>query len=596
MQMQMQSVNGLQKDKKGSIKHKQNFIEGAVILTIGMLLVKIVGALFKIPLANIITENGMGYFGTAYAFYSVVYSLATAGFPIAVARMVAENYSLKRYNDIRKIRRVSFPVFLIMGIIGTLCMVIGAPLYTKAVGNSGAFLSMAVLSPSIIFCCLSSVYRGYYEGLSNMLPTAVSQITESLSKLLLGLSAALCTVYFLNGEFAQYGTVLGEALSASDAALKVYSLAAAASISGVTLGSFFSFLYLFIYHKRKGDGITKEMYRMSPMPHKSKSVAKKLLLTAIPIGIGALAMSIATLIDSTLLQNKLGEIMAADPATVLQMYEGLIPKENLSDVSTIPNFLWGCYSNAMTVFMLVGSVTQAIGISALPGLTEAYTKKNKAQIKKNVESVLRVTGLFCIPAGVGICVLSEPIAKFIYGSTSGSNITAKILVVLGIAAIFAALTTPITSMLQAVGRMEIPVIFIVSSLVIKVLINYFVCSIPEINILGAGTGTLICYLFVTVAELIAIKKVTKANVSVKDAMLRPFIAALFCGAAAYLMSNLIKNIGLDIKLNCVLSIVFAVIIYAVSVLLLKAVTKDEILMLPKGEKISKILEKHGWIR
>ena len=592
----MQSVNEPDKTKKGSIKHKQNFIEGAVILTVGMLLVKIVGALFKIPLANIITENGMGFFGTAYAFYSVVYSLATAGFPIAVARMVAENYSLKRYNDIRKIRRVSLPIFLITGTVGTLCMIIGAPLYTKAVGNSGAFLSMVVLSPSIIFCCLSSVYRGYYEGLSNMLPTAVSQITESLSKLLLGLSAALLTVYILNGEFAQYGTVFGEALSSADAALKVYSYAAAASILGVTLGSLFSFLYLFIYHKRKGDGITKEMYRMSPLPHSGKSVAKKLLLTAIPIGIGALAMSIATLIDSTLLQNKLGEMMVVDPYTVLEMYKGLIPEENLSDISTVPNFLWGCYSNAMTVFMLVGSVTQAIGISALPGLTEAHTQKNKAEIKKNIESVLRVTGLFCIPAGIGICVLSEPVAKFIYGFGTGSSITARILVVLGIAAIFAALSTPLTSMLQAVGRIEIPVIFIISSLVIKVLINYFVCSIPEINILGAGTGTLICYLFVTVAELIAIKKVTKANVSIKDAILRPFIASLFCGATAYVVSNLLKNIGLDIKLNCIVSIMAAVIVYAVSVLLLKAVTKNEILMLPKGEKISKILEKHGWIR
>ena len=92
----MQDTNIPNKNKKGSIKHKQNFIEGAVILTIGMLIVKLVGALFKIPLAIVITENGMGYFGTAYAFYSVVYSLATAGFPIAIARMVAENYSLKR--------------------------------------------------------------------------------------------------------------------------------------------------------------------------------------------------------------------------------------------------------------------------------------------------------------------------------------------------------------------------------------------------------------------------------------------------------------------------------------------------------------------
>lgn len=592
----MQSTAKVQDNKKGSIKHKQNFIEGAVILTFGMILVKLVGALFKIPLANIITENGMGYFGTAYAFYSVVYSLATAGFPIAIARMVAENYSLKRFNDIKKIRKVSIPIFLITGTVGTILMVVGAPFYAKAVGNSGALLSIATLSPSIIFCCLSSIYRGYYEGLSNMVPTAISQITESLSKLIIGLSLALISVFVLNGEFETYGTVLGKVMTESEAALSVYSIASAASILGVTLGSLLSFLYLFFYYKKQGDGITKEMYRMSPKPHSGKAVAKKLIFTAIPIGIGALAMSIATLIDSTLLQQKLSELVSSSPQAILSMYEGFIPESNLKNIETVPNFLWGCYSNASTVFMLVGSVTQAIGISALPGLTEAFTKKNKEDIKNSVESVLRVTGLFCIPAGIGISVLSEPVAKFIYGSGSGSNITAKILVILGIGAIFAALTTPLSSMLQAVGRVDLPVIFVISGLLVKVLINYFVCAIPEINILGAGTGTLICYFLVAVAEMIAIKKVTNAGVSIKNAILRPFIAALFCGATAYFTNYALKNIGLDIKLNCLISIILAVIVYVIFVLFLKAVTKNEVLMLPKGEKIFKILEKHGWIR
>ena len=592
----MQDTNIPNKNKKGSIKHKQNFIEGAVILTIGMLIVKLVGALFKIPLAIVITENGMGYFGTAYAFYSVVYSLATAGFPIAIARMVAENYSLKRYNDIKKVKRVALPIFLITGTLGTLLMIIGAPFYTEAVGNSGAYLSIIVLSPSIIFCCLSSIYRGYYEGLADMLPTAVSQITESLCKLLIGLSLAVLTVYLVNGEYEAYGTVLGNIVSESEAALKAYSLASAASILGVTLGSAASFLYLCIYYKRHGDGINADMYRMSPKPHSGKAVAKKLIFTAIPIGIGALAMSIATLIDSTLLQQKLNEIMESSPDALVNIYKGMIPEANLENRESIPNFLWGCYNNASTLFLLVGSITQAIGISALPGLTDAFTKKNKDEIKKNIESVLRVTSLFCIPAGIGISVLSEPVAKFIYGSGLGSSITAKILVILGIAALFASLSTPLSSMLQAVGRVELPVIFVIIGLIIKILINYFVCGIPEINILGAGTGTLICYMLVTVMELIAVKKVTNAGVSIKNAMLRPTVSALFCGAAAYIANNLLNNLDIDIKLNCIISIFFGVTVYIIMLLLLKAVTKNEVLMLPKGEKIAKILEKHGWIR
>ncbi|MEG1428057.1 MAG: oligosaccharide flippase family protein, partial [Oscillospiraceae bacterium] len=353
--------------KQTAIHH--TFLQGALILTIGMVIVKVVGALFKLPLANIITANGMGYFTAAYSFYAVFFSLATAGFPIAIAKMVAENYSLGRYNDVKQVKRVSLPIFLITGSLGTLVMMVGAPFYANSLNNPGMLLPILVLAPSIFFCCLSSIYRGYYEGLRNMYPTAISEIVEVLVKLIVGLSGAILTMYLCHAEFEATGTVFGVAMDVNVAMLSTYSYAASAAILGVTAGSLLSWMYLVLYYRRKGDGITTEMYRSSPMPHSGKSVAKKLVMIAIPIGIGSLAISVAGLVDVTFLLGRLGDTMKTNPEVVLNMYRGLIPPENLADITTIPNFLNGCYGNALTIFMLVPTITQAFGISALPSLT-----------------------------------------------------------------------------------------------------------------------------------------------------------------------------------------------------------------------------------
>ena len=161
-------------------RKRQSFLHGALILTVSMILVKLIGAMFKIPLTWIITEEGLGYFNTAYHFYSPIHSLATAGFPIAIARMVSENLACGRYADVRRIHKLSIPIFLITGGLGLAVMVISAPFYVRAIGNGGALPAMFCLAPAILFSCLSSVYRGYYEGMSNMYPTAISEVMEAI--------------------------------------------------------------------------------------------------------------------------------------------------------------------------------------------------------------------------------------------------------------------------------------------------------------------------------------------------------------------------------------------------------------------------------
>lgn len=178
-------------DSKGSVslsaKQKQNFLHGALILMSATVIVKIIGYFFKVPLKGIIGVSGFGYFNAAYGLFNTLYALSVAGMPVAVARMVAQNMQQGRYRDVRKIKRLSTISFLCTGLLGTLLMFAGAGPYVRFAENPNAFLAVFVMSPAIFFVCVSSSYRGYYEGLRNMYPTAWSQISEALAKLACGL-------------------------------------------------------------------------------------------------------------------------------------------------------------------------------------------------------------------------------------------------------------------------------------------------------------------------------------------------------------------------------------------------------------------------
>lgn len=562
--------------KQPEARVRQSFLHGALLLTAGVLLVKVVGALFKIPLSAVITEDGMGYFSTAYSFYNVIFSIATAGFPVAVSRMVSENDSLGRWRDVRRIKQAASPVFLLTGAVGTGLMILGAPLYTRAVGNAGALPAMLALAPSVLLCSLAAVYRGYYEGLRNMTPTTVSQVIEALAKLLFGLSGAYFVMARASREFAASGTVLGRAVAdGAEAQRTICAFGAAAAILGVTLGSALSLLYLHL-RDRRGDGIPAAQLARAPQPQPRRTLARQLVRSSIPIAVGAVAMSISGLIDASFLQTRIAHILRTDPAPLLAMYAGSIPQANLDAPESIPNYLFGCYNMALTLFMIVPSVTQAFGVSALPSVTHAFARGVKAELRAAMETVLRVTSIFALPAGIGLSVLAGPIARLVYGDRPSTPIIAAALAAMGAASIFAAVTTPLGSMLQAVGHMELPVILVLSGLVVKVVLNYILAGVPQINILGGGISTLVCYVLVTVAELFALVRITGIRFDFVSTVFKPLLAAGCCGAAAYGVWRCLARATGGARLDALFAVAAGAAVYAAALVLLRAVRPQEL--------------------
>lgn len=579
-------------------KVNHSFAAGALIMTIGMFIVKLAGAAFKIPLSYILGGVGFGYFTTAYNMYSPIHALATAGLPIAISRMVSGYMTQGRYKDVKLMHKISIPLFMATGLFGSLLMIFGSFYYVQLVNAPGSLYSLLALAPTIFFSCLISIYKGYYEGLRNMVPTAVSEIIEAFGKVIFGISLAWLTVSYGMSEFQKFGTVFGTTYETKEAAkLAILPWVSAAAVVGITLGSVAGYLYMLIKFKICGDGITPEELKEAPEPYPVKKIMKMLLSISVPVALGAIIMNVASTIDSTLIQTRLNDIMTSTPEALLKVYGSLIPQQNIK-AGKVHVFLLGCFGYMNTVVMVLPTITQGFAISALPNVTSAWVSGVKEKIKSSIETVLKVTSIVSLPIGIGMSVLSLPIMDLIY-NTFGKNKSAEEVVIsshiMGIYAlgiIFVAIGTPICSTLQAVGRADIPLKALTAGVVMKIAFNYILVGIPEINIQGAGIGTLICYLFVCAVTLFSLKKETKVSLDFTGVFLKPLLCALICGATAWASQGLMA-MAIPYKLATVIAIALAAVVYVFALFLTKTVTSKDLATIPKCKKIIKVLEKFG---
>lgn len=576
-----------------STRKKHSFLQGALILTVAALIVKVIGALFKIPLNYILGGDGMGFFSTAYDLYMPIYVLSNAGLPVAIARVVAQSAAQGNYRDVRKTLRLANLIFFITGTCGFCIMFFGARFFVNTIGNPGAYLAVTAMAPTVFFVCLTSSFRGYYEGLQNMYPTAISQVVEVIGKLILGfgLSAAL-----YNHGVASYeatGMVFGKAYSTPEAAnIAVLQVAAAGAIAGVAFGSLLSALSIFLHHKIKGDRITKEELTQPQQDHSRLYIFKQIITISIPIALGSCVSQLTGVIDLWSVLNRLHAAVSADFATISNMYGAAIPfGKALED---IPNYLNGCYKGmAVTMYNLIPTFTVALGVSALPPITVAWETKNHISLKRNIESVLRMTMLLALPLGLGMSFLSNEILTLLFSSRPNEvAIATPLLSILAIAVIFSAACSPINSMLQAIGRADLPLKIMAVCAVIKLSTNYILVGTPSINIRGAAIGTLVCYVLIMCISLFFLFKITKIKPNLISIFLKPALSGLLCALSAFGVCRLLQQIeAFPAKLATVAAILVGGIVYVLALLILRAIDEDDLKMLPKSQKLIALYNK-----
>lgn len=523
---------------------KQSFFGGAAVLAVATAIVKVIGMFFKIPLQQIIGEAGYGYFTTAYDIYSVLLMISTAGLPVAMSRMISEAQALEQYNQIRKIYQVSLRVFLTLGLVGFLGMAIFCKQLAVLMGQANAWYAVLALSPAVLFIGLISSYRGWFQGQSNMTPTSISQVMEALCKLLIGLLAA----WFIVGR------------------LDNIPLAAGGAILGVTIGCVVSATYL---HSRRSR--SARLLPEGGAAKSGKATLRQLLAIAIPITIGAAGLQLITLVDTVIYMHRLKTAAGFSQAE--------------ADV------LKGIYNYCQTIFNLPCSLIVPISVSIIPALTAHLTTKNQQGAAMVRESSIRVTALLAMPCAVGLAVLSTPVYHLLSSGSSEESLrtAGPILSVLGITVLFNAIVLVTNAIMQAHGDVKTPVINMLIGGVLKVIINFILVGNPSINILGAAIGTLCCYILITTLNLFAMRRTIGVKLPMHKLVLKPLIASLGMGAAAWFAYRAIHTVIASSSLSCLAAIVAAVVVYALLVLVLRIITMEDCMLLPKGEKIAKIL-------
>ena len=577
---------------------KQNVLNGAMVLVVATALVKIIGAIYKIPLTDIIGTLGRGYFSSAYNIYTTVYGISMAGLPVAVSALVSRNAALGKYRDVRQVLTTTFPLFAVIGVVGTAALMILAKPYAASVKAPFAVYSIIAIAPSIFFCCIMSTFRGYYEGLSNMYPTAISQVIESAGKLIFGLSLSYIALKYTTSQYEKNGSVFG----VSDSAM-IPAVAAAAAITGVTVGTVIGALYTFLRHRLKKDGITRTMLVNSAHPVTVKQTVTDLLRIAIPAAISSLVLNITNFIDSWMIQNRLSAVVANHFGEISSIYGEYINAAGIAR-ENIHTFLYGAYDTTLDLKNLIPTIVMTLGVSAIPVVSSAMAKKDKPLVHSTVNTVFRVSALIAFPAGAGFLALAEPILSLLYNGGEnqyGIPIAAPVLALYGVMMIILTLSSPLTNIMQAIGRADVPAKALAVGCVFKIGVNYILIGIPSINIKGAVFGTALFYLICIVYNYIVLKKETGLHLDIGSIFVKPLICAALCGAAAFLSNKLLCSVltfgDMTGRLNghslaCLISIGVAGVVYLAAVLLSKTIKKDDVLMLPKGEKIAEILAKY----
>lgn len=551
----------------GQAQKKQSFLQGVAVLTAATIIVKLLGFIYKVPLQNILQERGFGYFNTAYDVYNVLLMISTTGLPVAMSRMISQAQTLGNHAQIKRIYRTSLYVFLTIGMVGSLGMLFFCrQLSVMVTTNENSWAAIAALAPCVLLICLVSAYRGFFQGQSNMTPTSVSQIFEAVTRLVVGLGLAWLVMKLTGKAYVRMqGIVLAPGETAQD--YGDITLAAGGAILGVTLGSLISVVYL--HHKFRqsnqilslGGGTAKS----------TRSTMKELLSIAVPITLGSAGLQIINLFDTMIYMRRL--------TGALQW------TEKMADSAK------GVYNFCQTVFALPCSFIPTITIAVIPAITASLTRKDLAEAKATSESSVRTMALIAMPCAAGLFVMAEPVIRLLCSTYTEDKIqlAATMLAILGLTVIFNSLVLLLNAIMQAHGDVVTPVVNMLIGGIIKIIVNYILVGQPNLNIVGAPIGTFICYISITALDLIAMKRHISARPAIFKNIIRPGLSSAIMGAATFMVYRVLSNAISSWKLACLLSLAFAVVLYAVLVVFLRCLTYEDCMLLPKGEKIAKIL-------
>lgn len=531
---------------------KDNFVKGAAILSVAGLIMKILGAVYRIPLQNLIGTQGMGYYQPAYIIYNLLLTISLVGFPVAISRLVSEKRAIGNYKGAYQVYKVSLLIMIIIGLVTSSFTLIFSKTIVNLMGYPDSYYSLLALVPAIFVIPILSSFRGFFQGTQNMLPTAISQIVEQILRVVVGFTLAYLLVN------------------------KGLPEAAAGATFGASAGAIVALFVIFMFFMLRSKLTKSEIKRGKNNKLQRRSdVVTDIVRIAIPITIGASIAPLMALFDGKIIASRLMAVLGYTNDQVADLYGTLTP------ANTLINF--------PQAFSL------AIVVSLLPILSESFAKKEHVRLNLMSSAGIKIALILSLPCGLGLFLLSTPIIKLLYSSSLEPQkivLVGSLLNVLSISVIFFILSQTFTTILQAVDKQVLPVKNLFIGLIIKIVTSYILVSIPTLNIKGSVLSTAISYFFVALLNYIDIKRhtVVKTERFIKLALL-PLLSTLIMGIVVVISYRVV---GIVIKSNAILtllSIMFGGISYLIALFLTGAINRRDLELIPMGYKMERFVKK-----
>ena len=528
-------------------KSASKFFLSVFVLTTSTVIVKIIGMLYKIPMLNILGAEGMGYFNSAYEIYALLCVVVTSGLPIALSILVSANKDSQSSFGIKKIYRSSLFIFLIIGIIGSCGLFFSARWISKFIENENIYFCILTIAPAFFCVCISSAIRGYFQGFSSMLPTAVSQLIEAVSKLVLGLL------------FALYAT---------DKGFDVPLIAAYAAM-GFAVGMLLSTLYLLIT-KRISDkrNISVRVANENKILKNNVKTNGMLLKIAVPITVSAIIINLTKIIDMTFIMRRL---------------------QDLGYTSGVANEMFGMYSTVVIpIFSLVPSLLSPVSLALIPELSSAIEKDDRSLQAYIARTSVRFTAFFAIPATFAIMLYSKPIISILFSSAADKyEYIVPLLTFLASSVLFSCMITTTNAILQSYRNTIKPIISMSVGVLVKIVSEYILIGIPNINIYGAPISTFLCDVVIMVINLYFISRELKGKFYEGSVFLKTMLASIVAMSASLAVYLPLSIKTSNIRLAFIIALPITVIVYFIISFLIKSISVEDVTMLPFGNKIKK---------
>ncbi|MBE7092846.1 MAG: polysaccharide biosynthesis protein [Clostridiales bacterium] len=540
---------------------KKTFLNGALILAIAGLICKVIGAIYKIPLRNFIGEEAMGIYTTVYPIYTFLLIFSTSGIPTAISKLVAQERSKGNHKGAHKVFLTSLKMLILVGGFTSFLMLAGSTLIADVL-KVYSWQPVAAIAFSLLFVSLLSAYRGYYQGMQNMMPTAITQLVEQIIKLFAG--------FFFAIRWIKYGP----------------QISAAGALLGITISELIAFVTIFLmYHKDK-----KKILTFSDNTDKTQNFAKSLLAIAVPMTIGGAVKPLVDIIDSVMVKTILENTFH-------------YPIEYI-------NALYGFLKNDCGTLINMPSVlTVALSMALVPAISEALTNNdNKTEVKRISATGIKLSFVIGLPCTVGLFTLAKEILSllyvyvtkdhggFLFTAQAKLETTGIFMMILALGILFLSIIQTTAGILQGMGKVIIPVVNLGIGMIVKIVMNLVLIPIPALNIFAVPIGTVTCYGIAALLDLIFVIKCTKTKLNFTE-ILRPLGASVLMACSIYLMKYILNApliLGGSIsKIITAFIILIAAVVYFIGICIFSVFDESDLKFMPGGKKIEKVLKKVG---